>query len=58
MKTQKSKLIQAVENKGNSLTVFDLSDGENVCVLDAFAIFQSLTAILDSFGETVKTIVG
>ena len=42
IKTQKSKLLQAVENEADIPTVADLPDGDNACVLDAFAIVQTL----------------
>ena len=57
IKTQKSKLLQAVENEANSPTVSDLPDGDNACVLDAFAILQTLTPIPDSFGELSKQLL-
>ena len=57
IKTQKSKLLQAVVNEANSPNVSDLPDGDNACVLDAFAILQTLTPIRDSFGELSKQLL-
>ena len=51
IKTQKSKLLQAVENEADSPTVADHPDGDDACVLDAFAMVQTLTPVPDSFGE-------
>ena len=58
IKTQKSKLLQAVENEADSPTVTGLPDGYNACVLDAFAILQTLTPVPDSFGELSKQLLG
>lgn len=57
IKIQKSKLLQAVKNEADSPTVAGLPDGNNACVLDAFAILQSLTPVLDSFGELSKQLL-
>ena len=57
IKTQKSKLLQAVENEADSPTVTGLPDGYNACVLDAFAILQTLTPVPDSFGELSKQLL-
>ena len=51
IKTQKSKLLDAVENEADNPTVPNLPDGDNARVLDAFAIWQTLTSIPDSFGN-------
>ena len=57
IKTQKSKLLQAVENEADSPTVTGFPDGYNACVLDAFAILQTLTPLPDSFGELSKQLL-
>ena len=57
IKTQKSKLLQAVENEADSPTVTGLPDGYNACVLNDFAILQTLTPVPDSFGELSKQLL-
>ena len=57
IKTQKSKLLEAVENEADSPTVPNRPDGDNACVLDAFAILQTLTSVPDSFGELSKQLL-
>jgi hypothetical protein len=51
VKTQKSKLVHAIEEEAQSSSVSDPPLEDSACILDAMAILQTLTTLPEKFGE-------